>query len=101
MLQLTSDRCGVILPKKRNEVEVVTVASIKDRLGVGPGQVASLFALTEKNGRDSVLTQRQAVRFLQLHGTQRSYAPPNFMEHLSLLRGHFSEHGQIRILSQQ
>ena len=69
MLQLTSDRCGVILPKKGNELDVVTVASIKDHLGVGPSQVASLFALTEKNGRDSVLTQRQAVRFLELHGT--------------------------------
>jgi DNA polymerase-1 len=68
MLQLTSDRCGVILPKKGNELDVVTVASIKDQLGVGPSQVASLFALTEKNGRDSVLTQRQAVRFLELHG---------------------------------
>ena len=69
MLQLVSDRCGVILPKKGNELDVVTVASIKDHLGVGPSQVASLFALTEKNGRDSVLTQRQAVRFLELHGT--------------------------------
>ena len=69
MLQLTSDRCGVILPKKGNEVEVVTLASIRDHLGVGPSHVAPLFALTEKNGRDSVLTQRQAVRFLELHGT--------------------------------
>jgi len=69
MLQLTSDRCGVILPKKGNELDVVTVASIKDHLGVGPSQVASLFTLTEKNGRDSLLTQRQAVRFLELHGT--------------------------------
>jgi DNA polymerase-1 len=69
MLQLVSDRCGVILPKKGNEVDVVTVASIKDHLGVSPSQVASLFALTEKNGRDSVLTQRQAVRLLELHGT--------------------------------
>ena len=54
MLQLTSDRCGVILPKKGNELDVVTVTSIKDHLGVGPSQVASLFALTEKNGSDSV-----------------------------------------------
>src|SRR5215469_4293471 len=69
MLQLINDRCGVILPKKGNELDVVTVASIKDQLGVSPGQVPSLFALTEKNGRDSVLTQRQAVRFLELHGT--------------------------------
>ena len=69
MPQLTSDRCGVILPKKGNEPYVVTVASMRDRLGVSPSQVASLFALTEKNGRDSALTQRQAVRFLQLHGT--------------------------------
>jgi DNA polymerase-1 len=69
MLQLTSDRCGVILPKKSNELDVVTVASIKDHVGVGPSLVASLFALTEKNGRDAVLTQRQAVRFLELHGT--------------------------------
>jgi len=68
-LQLTSDRCGVILPKKGNALDVVTVASIKDYLGVGPRQLASLFALTEKNGRNSVLTQRQAVRFLELHGT--------------------------------
>src|ERR1700741_770264 len=69
MLQLISDRCGVVLPKKGNELDVVTAASIKDQLGVSPGQVPSLFALTEKNGRDSVLTQRQAVRFLELHGT--------------------------------
>ena len=69
MLQLVSDRCGVILPKKGNDVDVVTLASIKDHLGVSPSQVASLFALTEKNERDSVLTQRQAVRLLELHGT--------------------------------
>src|SRR5437773_9623205 len=69
MLQLTSDRCGVILPKKGNELDVVTVTSIKDHLGVGPSQVASLFALTEKNGSDSVVTERQAVRLLELHGT--------------------------------
>ena len=69
MLQLTSDRCGVILPKKGNELYVVTAASIKDHLAVGPSQVAPLFALTEKNGRDSLLTQRQAVRFLELYGT--------------------------------
>jgi hypothetical protein len=69
MLQLVSDRCGVILPKKGNELDVVTVACIKDHLGVGPSQVASLFALTQKNGCDSILTQRQAVRFLELHGT--------------------------------
>jgi len=69
MLQLISDRCGVIFPKKGNELDVVTAASIKDYLGVGPSQVASLFALTEKNGRDSVLPHKQAVRFLELHGT--------------------------------
>jgi DNA polymerase-1 len=69
MLQLINDQCGVILPKKGNELDVVTVASIKDRLGVSPSQVTSLFALTEKNAHDSVLTQRQAVRFLELYGT--------------------------------
>jgi hypothetical protein len=69
MLQLISDRCGVILPKKGNELDVVTVASIKDQLGVNPSQVPYLFALTEKDGHGSVLTQRQAVRFLELHGT--------------------------------
>ena len=69
MLQLISDRCGVILPKKGNELDVVTVASIKDQLGVSPCQVPSLLALTEKKGHDLVLTQKQAVRFLELHGT--------------------------------
>ena len=69
MLQIASERCGVILPKKGSELYVVTVAFIKDHLGVGPSQVASLLALTEKNGRDSVLTQKQAVRFLELYGT--------------------------------
>jgi DNA polymerase-1 len=69
MLQLVSDRCGVILPKKGNELDVVTLASLKDQLGVSPSQVPSLFALTEKNGCDSVFTQGQAVRFLELHGT--------------------------------
>ena len=59
----------VILQKKGNELDVVTVASIKDYLGVGPSQLASLFALIEKNVADSVLTQRQAVRFLELHKT--------------------------------
>ncbi|PYT29601.1 MAG: hypothetical protein DMG57_11140 [Acidobacteria bacterium] len=68
MLQLTSDRCGVILPKKGNELDVVTAASIKDYLGVGSSQVPSLLALAEKNPHDSMLTQRQAVRFLELHG---------------------------------
>jgi DNA polymerase I len=72
MLQLVSDRCGVVLPKNGNELDVVTVASIKDQLGVSPGQVPSLFALTEKNGRDSALTQRQAVRVLELHGTLKT-----------------------------
>ena len=62
---------GVVssFPKKGNELDVVTVASIKDQLGVSPSQVPSLFALTEKKGHDSVLTQRQAVRFLELYGT--------------------------------
>jgi DNA polymerase-1 len=69
MLQLVNDRCGVILPKKGKELDVVTLASIKDQLGISPSQVPSLFALTEKNGRDSVFTQGQAVRFLELHGT--------------------------------
>jgi len=69
MLQLISGRCGVVLLKKGNELDVVTAASIKDQLSVSPGQVPSLLALTEKNGGDSVLTQRQAVRFLELHGT--------------------------------
>jgi DNA polymerase I len=69
MLQLTSDRCGVILPKEGNELNVFTVASIKDHVGVAPSQVASLLVLTEKDGHDAVLTPRQAVRFLELHGT--------------------------------
>jgi DNA polymerase-1 len=69
MLQLTSDRCGVILRKKGNELDVVTAPSIKDYLGVRPNQLASLLALSEKNGRDWVLTQRQAVRILELHET--------------------------------
>jgi DNA polymerase-1 len=69
LLQLTSDRCGVVLPKNGNELDVVTVASIKDQIGVNPSQVPFLFALIEKNGRDPVLTQRQAVRILELHGT--------------------------------
>src|SRR3984893_1640062 len=69
LLQLTSDRCGVILPKNGNDLDVVTVASIKDQIGVNPSQVPFLFALIEKNGRDPVLTQRQAVRILELHGT--------------------------------
>ena len=69
MLQLISDRRGVILPKKSDELDVVTLASIKDQLGVSPSQVPSLFALTDKNGRDSVFTQGQAVRLLELHGT--------------------------------
>jgi DNA polymerase-1 len=69
MLQLISDRCNVIIPKKGNDVDVVTVASIRDQLGVSPSQVPHLFALTEKSGHGSLLTQRQAVRFLELHGT--------------------------------
>jgi DNA polymerase I len=69
MLQLVSDRCGVILPKKGNELDAVTMVSIKDQLGVSPCQVPSLLALTEKKGHDLVLTQKQAVRLLELHGT--------------------------------
>ncbi|SRR6266567_1789942 len=69
LLQLTSDRCSVILPKNGNELDVVTVASIKDQIGVNPSQVPFLFALIERNGRDPVLTKRQAVRILELHGT--------------------------------
>jgi 3'-5' exonuclease len=42
---------------------------IKERLGVSPGQVPSLLALIEENGHYSVLTQKQAVRILELHGT--------------------------------
>ena len=69
MLQLISHRCGVILQKKGNEVDVVTAGSIENHIGVGPTQVASLLVLTEKELHDAVLTQRQAVRVLQLHGT--------------------------------
>ena len=69
MLQLINDRCGVILPNDGDELNVVTMASIKDRLGVSPSQVPFLFALSDEKGRDSVLTQRQAVRILELHGT--------------------------------
>ena len=69
MLQLINDRCGVILSKKGGVLDVVTMASIKDELGVSPSQVPALLALIEKNGRESVLTQRQAVRILELHET--------------------------------
>jgi DNA polymerase-1 len=69
MLQLISDQCGVILLKKGNELDVVTATSIKDHVGVLPCQVPSLLALTEKGARESLLTQKQAVRFLELHGT--------------------------------
>ena len=69
MLQLISDRCNVIVPKKGSDLDVGTVASMRDQLGVSPSQVPYLFALTEKSGHGSLLTQRQAVRFLELHGT--------------------------------
>jgi DNA polymerase-1 len=69
MLQLINHQCSVILPKKGDELDVVTVASIRERLGVGPSQVPFLLALIEKNERHSVLTQRQAVRILELHRT--------------------------------
>jgi len=69
MFQLITHRCGVILPKKGGELDVVTMTSIKDQLGVSPSQVPFLLALIEKNGRDPVLTQRQAVRILEVHGT--------------------------------
>src|SRR5262249_35813852 len=69
MLQLISDRCSVIIPKKGNDLDVVTVASIMDHLGVSPSQVPYLLALTEKSENGSLLTQRQAVRFLELRGT--------------------------------
>jgi len=67
MLQLISDQCGIIL-LKGNAWEVVTAATIEDLFGILPNQVPSLLALTEKTSRDSFLTQKQAVRFLQLHG---------------------------------
>jgi DNA polymerase-1 len=69
MLQLTSDRCGVILPKKGTDLDVITAASIKGRIGVGSSQVPSFLALAEQNPHNSMLTQRQAVRLLELHGT--------------------------------
>src|SRR5215470_9406851 len=69
MHQLVSDRCGVILLNKGDELDVVTMASIQDRLGVGPSQVPFFLALTEKNRGDPVLAQKQAVRILELHGT--------------------------------
>src|SRR5215469_3727408 len=69
MLQLVNHGCSVILPKKGDELDVITEACIKERFGVGPSQVPSLLALIEKNGADSVLTQRQAVRILELHET--------------------------------
>jgi DNA polymerase I len=72
MLQLINDRCGVILLNEGDEPDIVTAGSIKDYLGVGPGQAACLLALSEKIGSDSMLTQRQAVRILELHETLES-----------------------------
>jgi len=69
MLQLINHQCSVILSRKGDELDVVTVASMKERLGVCPSQVPFLLALIEKNGHDSALVQRQAVRMLELHGT--------------------------------
>lgn len=68
MLQLITDQCGVIL-LKGNAWEVITAATIKHLFGIFPIQVPSLLALTEKTSRDSLRTQKQAARFLQLHGT--------------------------------
>jgi DNA polymerase I-like protein with 3'-5' exonuclease and polymerase domains len=67
MLQLISDQCGVILLKD-NTWEIITAATIKDLFGILPNQAPSLLALTEKTSRDPLLTQKQAARFLQLHG---------------------------------
>jgi len=59
MLQLVSDRCNVIVPKKGNDLDVVTAASIRDQLGVSPSQVKYLFALTEKSGHGSPIGLRR------------------------------------------
>lgn len=69
MLQLISDRCGVIFPMKGGEIDIVTNKSIHQRFGVRSHQVPSFLTLTEKNGHDPVLTHRQAVRFLELYGS--------------------------------
>ena len=51
ILQLINDRCNVIVPEKGVDLDVVTVASIRDRLGVSPSQVPYLFALTDGCGK--------------------------------------------------
>src|SRR5271169_4814154 len=59
---------------------------------------------TDTKGRANYPTgpaqTRKSAKFAQANGPAHNL-PVKFMEHLSLLRGHFSEHGQIQILSQQ
>ena len=61
MLQLINHRCNVIVPKKGVDLDVVTVASIRDQLGVSPSQVPYLFALTERVRKDHPLRAVRAM----------------------------------------
>jgi DNA polymerase I-like protein with 3'-5' exonuclease and polymerase domains len=67
LFQLVSDDFGIILPDvTSDELEVVTVESLKARLGIRPSQVPSFLALTE-GGKKALFTNRQAIRLLEVH----------------------------------
>ena len=68
LFQLVSDDFGIIVPDvTRDELEVVTVESLKASLGIRPDQVPSFLALTE-GGKKALFTKRQAIRLLEVHG---------------------------------
>jgi hypothetical protein len=67
LFQLVSDDFGIIVPDvAKDELEVVTVESLKTSLGIRPDQVPSFLALTA-GGKKALFTKRQAIRLLEVH----------------------------------
>jgi 5'-3' exonuclease len=68
LMQLASPRCGVIVTAEGVEPEAVTVERLAVDFGICPDQVPSFLALTE-GGSGAALSDKQAVRLLEVHGT--------------------------------
>lgn len=69
MLQFINSHNGLILPMHGLEFDIVTLKSMQEKVGVSPSQIPSLLTLTEKREGSSILTQKQAIRFLEIHNT--------------------------------
>jgi DNA polymerase-1 len=68
LFQLISNDFEVIVPNPDNRgFDVVTLESLTTSLGIRPDQIPSFLALTE-GGKNGVLTSRQTIHLLEIHG---------------------------------